>query len=101
LVAEALATAALVAIICLALARGAAQLLPVLVPAWIASAYFFTSSTSFANPAVTLGRVFTDSFAGISPSSVAPFVVAQLIGAFIGWRVTDTMINSRRENVDV
>ena len=50
-----------------------------LVPAWIASAYFFTSSTSFANPAVTFGRVFTDSFAGIAPGSVLGFLGAQVI----------------------
>jgi glycerol uptake facilitator-like aquaporin len=50
-----------------------------LVPAWIATAYFFTASTSFANPAVTLGRIFTDSFAGIAPASVLGFICAQLI----------------------
>lgn len=50
-----------------------------LVPAWIATAYFFTASTSFANPAVTLGRIFTDSFAGIAPASVLGFIGAQLI----------------------
>lgn len=48
------------------------------------SAYWFTSSTSFANPAVTVGRVFTDTFAGIAPVSVAPFVLAQLLGAALG-----------------
>jgi glycerol uptake facilitator-like aquaporin len=50
-----------------------------LVPAWIATAYFFTASTSFANPAVTVGRIFTDSFAGIAPASVLGFIGAQLI----------------------
>jgi glycerol uptake facilitator-like aquaporin len=50
-----------------------------LVPAWIATAYFFTASTSFANPAVTLGRIFTDSFAGIAPASVLGFICAQLL----------------------
>ena len=55
----------------------------ILVPAWIGSAYFFTSSTSFANPAVTIGRIFTDSFAGIAPFSVLPFIVAQLFGLFL------------------
>lgn len=54
------------------------------VPAWICGAYFFTSSTSFANPAVTISRAFTDSFAGISPSSLTGFISAQLIGALIG-----------------
>lgn len=54
------------------------------VPAWICGAYFFTSSTSFANPAVTISRAFTDSFSGISPSSLTGFISAQLIGALVG-----------------
>lgn len=57
----------------------------IFVPAWIGSAYFFTSSTSFANPAVTLGRVFTESFAGISPSSLIGFIGAQLLGLLIAF----------------
>jgi arsenate reductase len=55
----------------------------ILVPAWIGSAYFFTSSTSFANPAVTIGRIFTESFAGISSSSALPFIAAQLLGLLL------------------
>jgi arsenate reductase len=51
------------------------------VGAYITGAYFFTSSTSFANPAVTLARTLSDTFAGIAPSSVLPFIVAQLVGA--------------------
>lgn len=51
-----------------------------IIPAWIGSAYFFTSSTSFANPAVTIGRIFTDSFAGIAAKSVIPFIAAQILG---------------------
>lgn len=62
---------------------------PVLVPAWIGAAYFFTASTSFANPAVTLGRTFSDTFAGIAPSSVGPFVLAQLVGAGVGALLTE------------
>jgi glycerol uptake facilitator-like aquaporin len=54
------------------------------VPAWIGAAYLFTSSTSFADPAVTVGRAFTDTFAGIAQESVAPFIAAQLVGAAIG-----------------
>ncbi|CAB4580805.1 unannotated protein [freshwater metagenome] len=54
------------------------------VPAWIGSAYFFTSSTTFANPAVTFARAFSDSYAGIALSSVGLFVIAQLIGALVG-----------------
>lgn len=56
----------------------------VLVPLWIGAAYFFTSSTSFANPAVTLARAASDTFAGIAPGSVPGFVVAQAVGAGVG-----------------
>jgi glycerol uptake facilitator-like aquaporin len=54
------------------------------VGAYIGAAYWFTSSTSFANPAVTIGRVFSDTFAGIAPASVLPFLLAQLVGGAIG-----------------
>src|SRR5262249_46455644 len=54
------------------------------VGAYIGAAYWFTSSTSFANPAVTVGRAFTDTFAGIAPASVPGFVVAQLAGLLVG-----------------
>ena len=53
------------------------------VGAYIGAAYWFTSSTSFANPAVTVGRVFSDTFAGIAPGSVPGFVVAQLVGGAV------------------
>ncbi|MFJ9899999.1 aquaporin [Streptomyces sp. NPDC091280] len=61
-----------------------ASLTPAAVAFYIGSAYWFTSSTSFANPAVTIGRAFTDTFAGIAPGSVAPFIAAQLAGAVVG-----------------
>jgi len=54
------------------------------VGAYIGAAYWFTSSTSFANPAVTVGRAFTDTFAGIAPTSIAAFVVAQVVGLVAG-----------------
>jgi arsenate reductase len=54
---------------------------PAAVGAYIGAAYFFTSSTSFANPAISIGRIFSDTFAGIAPASVPGFVVAQVIGA--------------------
>jgi len=57
--------------------------LPLFVPAWIGAGYFFTSSTSFANPAVTIGRMFTESFSGIAPSSAPWFIAAQLVGVLI------------------
>jgi len=82
-VGEVVATAGLVAVILTALYQEKTHWLPWLVPAWIGTAFFFTSSTSFANPAVTLGRVFTDSFTGIAPESLVGFVGAQLVGALL------------------
>jgi len=82
-VGEVMATAGLVAVILTALYQEKTHWLPWLVPAWIGTAFFFTSSTSFANPAVTLGRVFTDSFTGIAPESLLGFVGAQLVGALL------------------
>ncbi len=84
LVGEVVATAGLIAIIGILSARKQTAIIPVAVAAWIGSAYFFTSSTSFANPAVTVGRMFTDTFAGIAPESVLPYIAAQLVGAAIG-----------------
>ena len=60
------------------------ELIAVYVPIWIFGAILFTSSTSFANPAITIGRVFTNSFTGIALDSVLLFVVAQFIGALVG-----------------
>ena len=70
-------------------------LIPVIVASWIGSAYFFTSSTSFANPAVTVGRIFSDSFAGIAPECVLKFVAAQILGAFIGLGLTKVLTNDK------
>ena len=53
-------------------------------PAWIGAAYWFTASTSFANPAITIGRSLSDTFSGIAPASVLPFIGAQLAGALLG-----------------
>ena len=81
---EVVATAGLILLI-FALARtGRAALSAASVGAYIGAAYWFTSSTSFANPAVTIGRVFSDTFAGIAPSSVPLFVGAQILGAAVG-----------------
>jgi glycerol uptake facilitator-like aquaporin len=75
-----IATAGLVFLI-FALARShRTRSAPAAVGAYIAAAYWFTSSTSFANPAITIGRMFSDTFAGIAPSSGPGFVIAQLIG---------------------
>ena len=85
---EVVATAGLVALV-FALARtGRAALAAPAVGAYIGAAYWFTSSTSFANPAVTVGRVFSDTFAGIAPGSVPGFVAAQLVGLALGVTVT-------------
>ena len=84
---EILATAGLILIINLLIAQEKTTLIPAMVASWIGSAYFFTSSTSFANPAVTVGRMFSDSFAGIAPGSVLPFIVAQLVGSILGFGV--------------
>jgi glycerol uptake facilitator-like aquaporin len=81
---EVVATTGLILLI-FALARsGRAPVAPAAVGAYIGAAYWFTSSTSFANPAVTVGRAFTDTFAGIAPASVPGFVVAQLVGLAVG-----------------
>lgn len=81
--AEAVATAGLVLLV-FALARsGRTTATPAAVGAYIGAAYWFTSSTSFANPAVTIGRSVTDTFAGIAPASVPGFVAAQLVGGLI------------------
>ncbi|MFF7992558.1 aquaporin [Kitasatospora xanthocidica] len=81
---EVVATAGLVLLV-FGLARvGRAHLAPVAVASYIGAAYWFTSSTSFANPAVTIGRAFTDTFAGIAPASVLPFIAAQLLGLAAG-----------------
>lgn len=81
---EVVATAGLVLVI-VALARsGKAAQTAWAVGAYIGAAYWFTSSTSFANPAVTIGRSFTDTFAGIAPSSVPGFIAAQAIGGAVG-----------------
>jgi len=80
---EVVATAGLLLVV-IALARtGRAGHAPWAVGAYIGAAYWFTSSTSFANPAVTVARAFTDTFAGIAPRSVPAFVVAQFVGGLV------------------
>lgn len=86
---EIVATAGLLLVIGALTRTGRGHLGPALVPAWIGAAYFFTSSTSFANPAVTIGRSLTDTFAGIAPASVPLFIVFQIIGAAIGALLTE------------
>lgn len=80
---EVVATAGLVVVIWGGKRAGAN--VAVLVAAWITGAYWFTSSTSVANPAVGIGRMFSDSFAGIAPESMGMFGLMQVIGGIIGW----------------
>jgi arsenate reductase len=93
---EVVATAGLIFIILNLIQSKRADLIPIAVPAWIGSAYFFTSSTSFANPAVTVGRIFTDSFAGIGAQSVPSFVIAQLLGAALGIVLAKVFAKSKK-----
>jgi glycerol uptake facilitator-like aquaporin len=80
-VGEIVATAGLIAVILTLAGTGRAPLSAAAVAAWIGAAYWFTSSTSFANPAVTIARMFSDTFAGIAPASVPLFIVVQILGA--------------------
>jgi glycerol uptake facilitator-like aquaporin len=84
LLGEVVATAGLILLIFALAATRRGVLAAPAVGAYIGAAYWFTSSTSFANPAVTVGRIFSDTFAGIAPASVPGFVVAQLMGAAVG-----------------
>lgn len=100
LLAEVVAAAGLVLVI-LALVRS--QRLALVAPAvgaYIGSAYFFTASTSFANPAITLGRMLSDTFAGIAPASAPGFIAAQLVGAAIGLGLAVALYPRRVEVVE-
>jgi glycerol uptake facilitator-like aquaporin len=91
-IAEAVATAGLLLVI---LRAPAARVAP-LVAAWIGAAYWFTASTSFANPAAAFGRMFSDSFAGIALASVPGFVAAQCVGAALGAALHQALGGSAR-----
>jgi glycerol uptake facilitator-like aquaporin len=100
LIGEVVATAGLIALI-FALARtGRAALSAAAVGAYIGAAYWFTSSTSFANPAVTVGRMFSDTFAGIAPGSVLPFITAQIVGGLIGLALVVALYPDAAETAD-
>ncbi len=92
---EIVATAGLILIINLLIKQEKLALIPAMVAAWIGSAYFFTSSTSFANPAVTIGRTFSDSFAGIAPGCAPRFIAAQILGALIGLGLTKVLTHDK------
>jgi len=83
--AEVVATIGLLLVIHGCVRSGRAKAVPFAVGAWIGGAYWFTSSTGFANPAVTIARTLSDTFAGIAPSSAPMFIVMQLVGVSIGF----------------
>jgi len=101
LLSEVVATAGLLFVI-VALARtGRLQHVAWAVGAWIGAAYWFTASTSFANPAVTIGRSLTTTYAGIAPASVPAFIAAQLTGGAIGTGLAVAVYPARRGQVQV
>jgi glycerol uptake facilitator-like aquaporin len=85
LLAEAVATLGLLLVIFSLARTRRSEVIPGAVGAYIGAAYFFTSSTSFANPAITAGRMFSDTFAGIAPASAPAFVAAQLVGGALAY----------------
>ena len=74
------------------------DLVAIYVPLWIFGAILFTASTSFANPAITVGRVFTSSIVGIAPASVLLFIIAQLLGGLLGLLVAKQITNPDKTN---
>ena len=101
LFAEVVATFGLVTVIVGVVHSGRSGAVPIAVAGYIGAAYWFTSSTSFANPAVTIARTLSDSFAGIAPSSAPWFIGAQLVGAVAAAAVARILFPSVREAMDV
>lgn len=91
---EVVATFALVFAILMTL-RVRPSAVPAAVALVITAGYWFTASTSFANPAVTIGRILTDTFSGISPSDGAPFILAQFLGGLMAWFTADKLLSTR------
>lgn len=98
LLGEVIATGGLVFVINMLRIQKKSDLTPVLVGAWIASAFLFTSSTSFANPAVTFARAWTDNISGIAPKSVIGFIAAQLLGAAIAALYVEQFKKSKKKD---
>lgn len=96
LLSESVATFALVLTI-LGTLRSRPSAVPVAVALVIVAAYWFTASTSFANPAVTIARALSDTFAGIAPADAAPFIVAQMFGGVFAWGVAEWVFRWRPE----
>ena len=93
--AEAIATGGLLFVILRSPEKKASSI----VACYIGAAYWFTASTSFANPAAAFGRMFTNTFAGISPSDVPAFVLAQIVGGFLGW-ILHLLLKSEHHHSD-
>ena len=91
LLSEVIATAGLIFVIYQLSTIEKGRFIAVGVASWIFAAYFFTSSTSFANPAIAIGRTFSNSFAGIAPHSAATFIPFQIIGAALGYALFTTL----------
>ena len=98
LLGEVIATGGLVFVINMLRIQKKSDLTPVLVAAWIASAFLFTSSTAFANPAVTFARAWTDNISGIAPKSVLGFIAAQLLGAAIAALYVEQFKKSKKKD---
>ena len=92
-IAEAVATAGLLLVILRAPAGKASAM----VAAYIGAAYWFTASTSFANPAAVVGRMVSDTFAGIAPASAPAFIAAQVIGGLIGWGMANSLKTDEKQ----
>jgi arsenate reductase len=97
LMAELVATAGLIFTIGTLSRIGRESSIPGAVACYIGVAYFACSSTSFANPAITFGRMLTDTFAGIAPGSVVPFIAAQCIGGLVGWSLIQLVVPVQEE----
>ena len=93
---EVIATAILLLLILLLIKQSRTSAIPIAVSAWIGGAYFVTVSTSFANPAITIARTFTNNFTGIAPSSVALFIVAQIVGAAVAFLLVNGLVKNER-----
>jgi glycerol uptake facilitator-like aquaporin len=91
---EIVATTGLLLLICSLARSGRTERAPASVGAYIGAAYFFTSSTCFANPAITIGRVFSDTLTGVAPSSVPAFLAAQLVGVVLAVVLVRTLYPS-------
>jgi glycerol uptake facilitator-like aquaporin len=101
--AEVVATVGLLLVIFSLARTGRGRTAPAAIGAYIGAAYFFTSSTSFANPAITVGRMFSNTFAGIAPGSAPTYVLAEVTGGVVGWLLVRTLYPgvTRDEAADV